>query len=53
MGGLAAAALAAGLLEFFHPFDITIIDLAAHFVAVAVVVGVASLFGRRPRPVPV
>lgn len=46
MGGLGVAALAAFALEFFHPFDVTVIDLAAHFVAVAAVVGVSSLVGR-------
>lgn len=56
MGGLAAAAAAATLLNFFHPFDATAIDLVAHVVAVALVVlgnralGDRLLAGGAPRP---
>jgi hypothetical protein len=46
LGGLGVAALAAFLLQFFHPFDVTILDLTVHVVAVALVVGVSSLVGR-------
>ena len=46
IGGLGVAALAAVLLQFFHPFDITFIDLGAHAAAIAVVVGVTSLTAR-------
>jgi hypothetical protein len=38
VGGLGAAALAAFLLQFFHPFDVTLMDLAVHALAVAIVV---------------
>lgn len=38
VGGLGAASLAAFLLQFFHPFDLTLMDLAIHAVGVAVVV---------------
>ena len=38
MGGLAVAAAAATLLNFFHPFDATATDLAVHAVAVAIVI---------------
>jgi hypothetical protein len=49
VGGLGVAALAAFLLQFFHPFDVTVLDLALHAVAVALVVGAASW---SPRLVP-
>jgi hypothetical protein len=44
---LATAALAAFLLEFFHPFDVTVIDLTLHVAAMMLIVGVGSAF-RRP-----
>ncbi len=47
LGGLGAAALAAFLLQFFHPVAITVLDLAVHFGAVGLVVGLAAL-ARRP-----
>lgn len=45
-GALGVAALAAFVLEFFHPFDVTLIDLAMHALAVVLVIGVAALFRR-------
>ncbi|HEX4050192.1 MAG TPA: NrsF family protein [Steroidobacteraceae bacterium] len=47
LGTLGVAALADFVLEFFHPFDVTVIDLALHLAGIAVVmlVGVAL---RRP-----
>jgi hypothetical protein len=39
---LGVAALAAFVLQFFHPFDSTVIDLAMHGAAVFVVVGLAA-----------
>ena len=47
LGGLGAAALAAFLLQFFHPFGLTIVDLGVHFAAVALVVALAALARRR------
>lgn len=47
LGGLAAAGTAATLLNFFHPYDASVSDLAIHAVAVAVVVGANRLFGGR------
>ena len=41
MAGLGVASLAAFLLQFFHPFDVTFIDLGLHLAAVATVVIVA------------
>ncbi|HEY3730331.1 MAG TPA: NrsF family protein [Steroidobacteraceae bacterium] len=38
LGTLGVAATAAFVLEFFHPFDVTVIDLAFHMAAVALVV---------------
>jgi len=47
MGGLAAAAAAATLLNFFHPFDAAATDLAVHAVAVTLVVVVHRALGAR------
>ena len=47
LGGLGAAALAALLLQFFHPFGLTLIDLGVHFAAVALIVALAALSRRR------
>ncbi len=38
MAGLGVASIAAVLLQFFHPFDVTFIDLGLHIAAVATVV---------------
>ena len=46
VGGLGIGAIAAFVLQFFHPFDVTFMDLAVHLGAVAVVVAVASLVER-------
>jgi hypothetical protein len=47
LGGLAAAGMAATLLNFFHPYDASVTDLVLHAVAVAVVVVANRLFGQR------
>ncbi len=46
VGGLGVAAIAAFLLQFFHPFDVTFMDLGIHGAAVAIVVGVVSMGAR-------
>ncbi len=46
VGGLGVAALAATSLQFYHPFDVTIVDLAVHVTAVLIVVGCVMLGGR-------
>ncbi|HMI96313.1 MAG TPA: NrsF family protein [Micropepsaceae bacterium] len=46
VGGLGVAALAATALQFYHPFDVTIIDLAVHVTAVLIVIGCVTLGGR-------
>ena len=46
IGALGAAALAAFILQFFHPFDVTIMDLGTHIAALAVLIAVFSLSGR-------
>ena len=38
VGGLGVAAIAAVLLQFFHPFDVTFMDLGVHAVAVGLVI---------------
>lgn len=47
LGGLGSAALSALLLQFFHPFGLTIIDLAMHFGAVLAVVAISGIARRR------
>ena len=47
LGGLGAAALAAFLLQFFHPFPVTVLDLAFHLLAGLLIVGAATLLRRR------
>ena len=46
VGALGAAALAAFVLQFFHPFDVTIMDLGTHVVALAILIAAFSLSGR-------
>ena len=46
-GGLGVAALSAAALQFWHPFDVTVADLAAHAAAVAIVCAVVIAAGRR------
>ncbi len=47
MAGLASAAAAATLLNFFHPFDAAATDLVVHALAVGLVVAGARAFGGR------
>jgi hypothetical protein len=47
LGGLGTAALAAFLLQFFHPFAVTFIDLAVHLSAIGLVVGATAFLNRR------
>jgi hypothetical protein len=47
LAGLSVAASAATLLQFFHAFDATLIDLVVHFIAVVVVVAAARKLGPR------
>jgi hypothetical protein len=46
VGALGVAGLAAFILQFFHPFDVTVMDLATHLVALALLVAAISLSGR-------
>jgi hypothetical protein len=47
IGTLGVAATAAFILQFFHPFDVTVIDLALHLAAVGLVVLLGTSL-RRP-----
>ena len=47
IGGLGVAALSAATLQFYHPFDVTVIDLAIHVIAVGIVIAVTTMVGRR------
>jgi hypothetical protein len=47
LAGLGTAALAAFLLQFFHPLTITFLDLAIHLAAVLAVIGTIALASRR------
>jgi hypothetical protein len=49
-GGLGVGALAAFALQFFHPFDVTLMDIGVHVVAVALVVSAASAAQRFAAP---
>jgi hypothetical protein len=46
MAGLGVASLAAFLLQFFHPFDVTFIDLGMHLAAIATVIVLARAAAR-------
>lgn len=46
VGGLGVAALAATLLQFYHPFDVTVMDLGLHLAAVTVVIAAMSGLGQ-------
>jgi uncharacterized membrane protein len=48
VGGLGAAGIAAFVLQFFHPFDVTFMDLAVHVVAIGIVVSAASALSLTP-----
>ncbi|HVJ51765.1 MAG TPA: NrsF family protein [Aliidongia sp.] len=45
-GGLGVAALSAFILQFFHPFDVTFLDLGAHLAAVGLVILLSGAIGR-------
>jgi hypothetical protein len=47
MSGLGVASIAAFLLQFFHPFDVTFVDLGFHLAAVCAVVVLARAAARR------
>ncbi len=47
LGGLAAAAAAATLLNLFHPYDAALSDLVVHVFAVGLVVAASRLLGGR------
>jgi hypothetical protein len=46
LGALGIAATSATVLQFFHPFDITVLDLAFHLAAVALVIFASALLRR-------
>ncbi len=46
VGAVGVAGLAAFILQFFHPFDVTLLDLGAHLAAVLLLIGVMTLAGR-------
>ena len=46
VGALGVAGLAAFILQFFHPFDVTVMDLGTHLAALALLVAAISLSGR-------
>ncbi|HTT04964.1 MAG TPA: NrsF family protein [Steroidobacteraceae bacterium] len=47
LGMLGVAATAAFVLEFFHPFDVTVIDLTLHLAAVGIVIALGIGLRRR------
>ena len=46
MGGLGVASIAAFALQFFHPFDVTFLDLGTQVITVGLVVLAASVYER-------
>ena len=46
IGALGVAGLSAFILQFFHPFDVTVMDLGAHLAAMLAIVAVMTLAGR-------
>ncbi|SNB78600.1 hypothetical protein SAMN07250955_1193 [Arboricoccus pini] len=46
LGGIAAAAAAATLLNFFHPFNVTASDLLLHALAIGLIVGCNRLLAK-------
>jgi hypothetical protein len=46
MGTLGVAASAALILQFFHPFDVTVIDLTLHLSAVGLVMALGTIWRR-------
>ncbi len=46
LGAVGVAGVAAFVLQFFHPFDITLIDLGSHLTALALVIAFFNLSGR-------
>jgi hypothetical protein len=46
LGTLGVAATAAFILQFFHPFDVTVIDLALHLAAITLVVLIGTAWRR-------
>jgi len=47
LGGLGAAAASAFLLQFFHPFTLTVLDLGVHLAGVSLIVAIASISRKR------
>jgi hypothetical protein len=47
LGGLGIAAVSALVLQFFHPFAVTFLDLGMHVIAILMVVGMVGLLSRR------
>jgi hypothetical protein len=47
VAALGVAGLAAFVLQFFHPFDITLMDLGWHLAALVILIGAFALSGRR------
>ena len=47
LAGLGTAALAAFILQFFHPLAVTFMDLGVHVAAILIVIGAASLLRGR------
>jgi len=45
-GGLGVAGLASAALQFFHPFDITFLDLGMHLAAAIIVISTMTILGR-------
>ena len=47
VGGLGAAAISAFLLQFFHPFEVTVVDLGVHLAGVLALISLSAASSRR------
>ena len=46
LGAVGVAGLSAFILQFFHPFDVTLLDLGAHLAGVLVLIAAMTLIAR-------
>jgi hypothetical protein len=52
VGAVGVAALSAFILQFFHPFDVTLMDLGAHLAALVLLIALVAASGPRLAPSP-
>lgn len=50
VGAVGVSGLASFILQFFHPFDVTVMDLGTHLAALALLIGFFAISGRGLAP---